>query len=149
MTDNRNRTAPEIRKVFEVHGGKLGATNCVAWMFERKGLIVVDGDSTDEESLVEAAIDSGGEDVRHAEGTFEVTCEVEAYSEVCAALDEAGIEIVSKQVTRIPSNTVELDAGSARGVLKLLETLDDHDDVQNVAANFNLPQEVLAELSKA
>jgi YebC/PmpR family DNA-binding regulatory protein len=147
MTDNRNRTAPEIRKLFETHGGKLGATNCVAWMFERKGLFVISAESTDEETLMEIALEAGADDVKLEGNEFEVTCSPDNYSNVSDALDRAGIESSSKQITQIPSNTVELDADSAKGILKLLEALDDHDDVQNVSANVNISDEVMAELS--
>lgn len=149
MTDNRNRTAPEIRKVFEIHGGKLGATNCVAWMFERKGLFVIPSDQVSEERLMEIALEAGADDVRQAGDKFELTCAVDAYSAVSAALEEAGITPAAKEITRIPSNTVDLDAETARKVLKLMEALDDHDDVQNVSANFNIPDEALAQLSDA
>ena len=147
MTDNRNRTAPEIRKIFEVHGGKLGATGCVAYLFDRKGLVLVSADKTDEDSLMEVALEAGADDVRQADSQFEVTCEVDVYSDLTYALENAGIEADVKQVTRIPNSTVDLDAGSGRKILKLLEALDDHDDVQNVSANFNLPDDVIAEIS--
>ena len=146
MTDNRNRTAPEIRKAFETHGGKLGSTNCVAWMFERKGLILIAEDQADEEQLMEIALEAGADDVKNQGDKFELTCEVDVYSDLSAALEAAEIACESSQVTRIPSNTVDLDVDSARKVLKLLETLDDHDDVQNVSANFNIPEEAVAEL---
>lgn len=149
MTDNRNRTAPELRKLFEIHGGKLGATNCVAWMFERKGLFVLPADQTDEETLMEVALESGAEDVRQEADKFEVTCDPDAYSNVSDALEAAGIEPEGKQITRMPNNTVDLDARQARKVLKLMDALDDHDDVQNVSANFNLPGEVVAEIGEA
>ena len=147
MTDNRNRTAPEVRKIFEKHGGKLGATGCVAYLFDRKGLVLVSADKTDEDSLMEVALEAGADDVRQADSRFEVTCEVDVYSDLTDALENAGIEADVKQVTRIPNSTVDLDANSGRKILKLLEALDDHDDVQNVSANFNLPDNVMAEIS--
>jgi len=147
MTDNRNRTAPELRKVFEGNGGKLGATGCVAWMFERKGLFVVSAAGTDEDQIMELALEAGADDVEHEGDSFEISCEPEMYSEVGAALEAAGIEIESQQITRIPSTTVDLDVFDGRRVLKLLEMLDDHDDVQNVSANFNLTEEAMAELA--
>ncbi len=149
MTDNRNRTAPEVRKLFEIHGGKLGETNCVAWMFERKGLFVLPADQTDEETLMEVALESGAEDVQQEADKFEVTCDPDVYSDISDALEAAGIEPEGKQITRIPNNTVDLDARQARKVLKLMDALDDHDDVQNVSANFNIPDEVVAELDEA
>ena len=145
MTDNRNRTAPEVRKLFEIHGGKLGATGCVAYLFERKGLVLISSDKTDEESLMELALEAGADDVKETEGRFEVTCEPEVFSDLSDALEAASIEVDVKQLTRIPNSTVDLDADSGRKILKLLEALDDHDDVQTVSANFNLPDEIMAE----
>ncbi len=146
LTDNRNRTAPEVRKLFEVYGGKLGATNCVAWMFERKGLFVFGADQVDEDRLMEVALESGADDVRQVGNKFEVTCEPESYSQLSEALEVAKLAAEAKEITRIPTNTVDLAAGDARKVFKLMEALDDHDDVQNVSANFNISDDVLAEL---
>ena len=146
MTDNRNRTAAEVRKLFEVHGGKLGSSNCVAWMFERKGLIVVDAGRVDEDQLIEVVLEAGGEDVRREGDHFEIICEPDQYMSVCEALDAAEIPTESKQVARIAGNMVELDADTARKVLRLLEALDDHDDVQNVSANLKISDELVAEL---
>jgi YebC/PmpR family DNA-binding regulatory protein len=149
MTDNRNRTAPELRKVFELHGGKLGGANCVGWMFERKGLLVFSAEKADEEKLMEVALEAGADDVKKSGDKFEVTCNPERYSQVSDALTAAGLEPETKELTRIPTKTVELNAEDARRMLKLLEALDDHDDVQNVSANFNISDEVMAELSAA
>jgi YebC/PmpR family DNA-binding regulatory protein len=147
MTDNRNRTAPEMRKLFEIHGGKLGGVNCVGWMFERKGLFTFSAEKVDEEKLMEVALDVGADDVKQAGGKFEVTCPAESYTQVLDALTAAGLPPDSNELTRIPNTTVDLNADDARKVLKLMEALDDHDDVQNVSANFNIPDEVMAELS--
>jgi len=147
LTDNRNRTAPQLRKLFEMHGGKLGGSNCVAWMFERKGLFIFPADQVDEEKLMEVALESGADDIRLEGDKFEVTCDPEVYSQVGEALEAAGLAPEAKQITRIPNNTVDLTADDARKVLKLVEALDDHDDVQNVSANFNIPDDVMAELS--
>lgn len=146
MTDNRNRTAPELRKMFEIHGGNMGATNCVAWLFERKGLFLVPIAGFDEEVVMETALEAGADDFQMQGEQYEITCEPELYTDVADALTTAEITVTSKQVTRIPNNTVDLDAEQARKVLKLMEALDDHDDVQNVSANFNLSDEVVAEL---
>lgn len=146
MTDNRNRTAPELRKLFEVHGGKLGETNCVAWMFERKGVFVFDATAVNEEKLMELAMEAGAEDVRHVESKLEVICDPELFTDVADALEQAEMEPESKEITRIPSNTVDLEPSDAAAVLKLMDALDEHDDVQNVSANFNIPDEVMAEL---
>jgi YebC/PmpR family DNA-binding regulatory protein len=146
LTDNRNRTAPEIRKLFEIAGGKLGATNCVVWMFDRKGLLVIPAAQTDEESLLELALEAGADDVRHVDDNFEVTCDPDAFRDVCDAVQQAGLEPEVSEITRIPKETVDLDVETARSVLKLMDALDDHDDVQKVAANFNIPEAAMAEL---
>ena len=147
LTDNRNRTAPEIRKIFELANGKLGSTGCVAWMFETKGLFVVPRRRSTRRRL-EIAIEAGAEDVKPDGGNFAVTCDPVVYGEVGKALAAAGVKIESSEITRLPKNTVDLDADTARKVLKLLERLDDHNDVQNVASNFNIPDEVMAEIGE-
>jgi YebC/PmpR family DNA-binding regulatory protein len=146
LTDNRNRTAPEIRKVFELADGKLGASGCVAWMFESKGLFLVAEDQASEDALLELSLEAGADDVKADAGNFEITCDPAAYQQVLKALQQAGIEPEVSRVTRVPKNTIDLDAATARKVLKLMERLDDHDDVQNVSANFNIPDEVMAEI---
>ena len=148
VTDNRNRTAPEIRKVFEVHGGKLGATNCVAYLFDRKGQFVVNAAKVSEEKLMEIALDAGADDIQRVGDVFQVTCPVDSYQGVTEALAAAKIETEDRQLTRIPTNTIEIaDVDIARTVMKLMEVLDEHDDVQAVAANFTVPDDVLAVLS--
>ena len=144
LTDNRNRTAGEVRKIFEFAGGKLGATGCVAWMFDRKGLLSIPADQIDEDALMELALEAGADDVRREGANFEVTCDPNVYSSVCDAVDAAGLKTEVRQITRIPKDTVELDADGGATVLKLMEALDDHDDVQSVAANFNIPDEAMA-----
>lgn len=146
LTDNLNRTAPEIRKLFEVSGGKLGKGGCVAWNFEKKGLFIVPADKIDEDSLMEIAIEAGADDVKASGDKFEITCEVSQYQAVSAALAAANIEPEASELTLIPKETVDLDVEAAQKVLKLMERLDDHDDVQNVSANFNIPDEVMAQL---
>jgi YebC/PmpR family DNA-binding regulatory protein len=149
LTDNRNRTAPEIRKIFEMADGKLGATGCVAWMFDRRGLVLIPKDRTDEETLMEIALEAGADDVKSEGDSFEVTCEVDILSDLVDALSKAGIEPELQQVARVPNNTVDLDAAMGKKVLKLMERLDDHDDIQNVSANFNIPEEAMAEIAGA
>jgi len=148
LTDNRNRTAPEIRKCFEMSDGKLGSTGCVAWMFETKGLFVIAADKIEEDQLMEIALEGGADDVKRAGDKFEVVCDPNAYRQVSEALAAAGIEAESSEIARLPKDTVDLDADMARKVLKLMERLDDHDDVQNVSANFNIPDEVMAEIGE-
>lgn len=148
MTDNRNRTAPEIRKIFETHGGKLGATNCVGWMFDRKGLIVISTTKATEVRLMEVALEAGAEDVKQAGDSFEVLTAPDSFVTVSDAITAAGIEVDAKDITRIPSNVVDVeDKDVAALVLKLMEVLDDHDDVQSVSANFNIPDAVMSEIS--
>lgn len=147
LTDNRNRTAPELRKLFEKGGGKMGATGCVSYMFDRKGLIVISADKIEEEKLMELALEAGAEDIAANEGSFEVICEPDVFTDVSDALEAADVPCESKQLTRIPQNTVDLEVDDARKVLKLMEALDDHDDVQMVSANFNISDEAMAILA--
>jgi YebC/PmpR family DNA-binding regulatory protein len=147
LTDNRNRTVPEVRKIFEVHGGKLGATGCVSYLFERKGLILIPTDRAGEDALMEVALEAGADDVKQVQDKFEVTCEVEVYSDLVEALETAEIEADVRQITRIPNSTVDVDKETGRKLLNMLEKLDDHDDVQGVSANFNLSDEAIQELS--
>ncbi|MHC4399554.1 MAG: YebC/PmpR family DNA-binding transcriptional regulator [Planctomycetota bacterium] len=148
LTDNRNRTASEIRKCFEISDGKLGAAGCVAWMFEKKGLFLVAADKTDEETLMEITLDAGADDIKESGGNFEVTCEPDRHRDVSHALAAGGIEPDMSQIALLPKDTVDLDASGARKVLKLMERLDDHDDVQNVSSNFNIPDDVMAEIGQ-
>mgnify|MGYP000129697218 FL=1 len=147
LTDNRNRTAPEIRKLFEMSDGKLGGAGCVAWMFEKKGLFVVAADKADEDRLMEIALEAGADDVRRSGDNFEVLCAPEAYEAVAKALEQAGIQPDVREISRLPKNTVDVtDPDVARKVLKLMNRLDDHDDVQNVSSNFNIPESIMAQV---
>ena len=146
LTDNRNRTAPEIRKIFELADGKLGATGCVAWMFDRKGLFLFAKDQVGEERLMELALEAGADDVRQVDARFEVTCDPDVFSQVSQVFEAAGLTIEAREITRLPKDTVDLDAETGRKVLKLMEKLDDHDDVQSVSANFNIPAAAMAEI---
>jgi len=144
LTDNRNRTAGEIRKIFEMAEGKLGATGCVAWMFERKGLFLVASGTIDEDSLLEFALEHGADDVKRVDDKFEITCDPSKFGDVDAALKEKSIQPELAEISRIPTSTVDLDAETAKKVLALMERLDDHDDVQSVSSNFNIPQGAMA-----
>jgi YebC/PmpR family DNA-binding regulatory protein len=146
LTDNRNRTAGEIRNIFDSCDGKLGATGCVAWMFERKGLFVLPTGTIEEDSLLELALEGGADDVKLVEDRFEVTCEPSNFSAVATVLEAKGLAAERREIARIPTNTVDLDADAGRKVLKLMDKLDDHDDVQSVAANFNITEEAMAEI---
>jgi YebC/PmpR family DNA-binding regulatory protein len=136
MTDNRNRTAPEVRKIFDVHGGALGGSGCVSYMFDRKGIVVVMLGSN-EEQVMEIAMENNAEDVQVVQDRIEITTAPENLSIVAGALEAAGIAMELSQVTRIPQMTVDVDADTAKTVLKLLETLEDHDDIQAVSTNLN------------
>ncbi|MBX3422936.1 MAG: YebC/PmpR family DNA-binding transcriptional regulator [Pirellulaceae bacterium] len=146
MTDNRNRTAPEIRKIFDVHGGALGGSGCVSYLFDRKGIIVLAAKHGNEEAVMEVAMENEAEDVQVLEDRIEIITAPENLSRLVSALEAAGQPIEVSQVTRIPQMTVDVDAETARTVLKLLETLDEHDDVQFVSTNLNYESEVVAAL---
>ena len=147
LTDNKNRTAPEIRKIFEMCGGKLGGTGCVAYLFERKGLVRLTQAGCDEDKLMEVALEAGADDVKLAGDRWEVTCDPAAMAPVVDALGKAGLAVESNEIVRIPTNTVDVDdVETARKVLTLMERLDDHDDVQSVSANFSIPDEAMAQL---
>ena len=147
LTDNKNRTAPEIRKIFELCDGKLGSTGCVAYLFQRVGVIRVPQASCSEDRLMELALEAGAEDVKLVGDRWEVTCEPQAMAAVVEAVQKGGLQVESNEIVRVPTNTVDVDdVDTARKVLDLVERLDDHDDVQSVAANFNIPDEALAQL---
>jgi YebC/PmpR family DNA-binding regulatory protein len=144
LTDNRNRTAPELRKLFEKGGGEMGRTGCVSYLFDRKGLFIIDAETADEEVVMEVAMEAGAEDISTSDGNFEIVCDPNVYSVIADALDAAKVACLSKQVTRIPQTTVDLEVDDARKLLSLVEALDDHDDVQSVSANFNISDEAMA-----
>ena len=145
LTDNRNRTAPEIKKIFERRGGSLGTTGCVNWMFSKKGLITVETDKADEDELMEIALGAGAEDMENTGEVFEITCEPGSYDELKAALTEKKIPMAVAEISMIPQNTIPVgDAETARKILATMDDFEDHDDVQNVYANFDIPEEVLA-----
>jgi YebC/PmpR family DNA-binding regulatory protein len=144
LTDNRNRTASEVRKLFEISDGKLGGAGCVAWNFEKKGLFLIGADKADEDQLMELALEAGADDVRRVGDKFEVTCTPEVYPAVSAALAGAGIQPEVSEVGRMPRSTIDVaDPDTARKVLKLMNRLDDHEDVQNVSSNFNIPEAIM------
>jgi len=149
VTDNRNRTAPEIKKIFEVCGGKLGTTGCVAWNFEKKGLFIIPkttektGKLT-EETVMEIVLEAGAEDVAEREDSFEIVCLPEAYEAVSNALRHSGIEPEESQLSLMPKDRATVqDAETAAKVLKLMDMLDDHDDVQKISSNFDIPDDVM------
>lgn len=145
LTDNRNRTAPEMRKLFERGGGQLGASNCVAWMFEQKGSFVISADKTDEDTLMEVALEAGADDVTRDGDVFELVCQVSAYSDVKKALVAKQIEPDSAEIAMLPKTTVTVDGDKARKMLNLIDAFEEHDDVQKVYANFDIPDELMAQ----
>lgn len=147
MTDNRNRTAPEIRKIFDVHGGALGGTGCVAYIFERKGIVAVPlGGEHSEDRIIEVALENDAQDVETRGDRIQITTAPECLSQLATALEQAGIALELNEVVRIPQTTVDVDEETAKTVLKLLETLEDHDDVQAVATNLNFEHPSVAQL---
>ena len=148
LTDNRNRTAPEVRKIFERAGGQLGATNCVAWMFEKKGSVIVSSDAASEDTLMEIALAGGADDVTAEGDLFEITCRVETFSSVKQALADKQITPEAAEIAMVANNTITVGGDQARKVLNLTESLEENDDVQNVYSNFDIPDEIMAETEK-
>ena len=146
MTDNKNRTVAEIRHSFSKHGGNLGENGCVAWMFDKKGSIVFDKKAVGEDALMEVALEAGAEDVRDQESEWEVITDPMTFEAVKKAIDQKGWKYLEARVGKIPQNTVKLEAGKAEQMLKLMEKLEDNDDVQNVYANFDIPDDVMEKL---
>ncbi len=147
MTDNKKRTVADIRHLFTKYNGNLGENGCVAWMFDKIGLIVIDKPGTTEEQLMEIAIEAGAEDIVEEDEFFEVHTSVENFDAVSNAISQAGIEKESSELTRIPQSTVKLEGKPARTMLKLYTLLDDHEDVQNVYANFDIDDDIMENFS--
>lgn len=148
MTDNKNRTVADIRHYFAKSNGNLGESGCVGWMFDKRGVIVIDTADVDEEELMDLAIEAGAEDVLEDETTFQVLTAPEDFSEVVDSLEKNGIKAVEATISMVPKNTVDVtEEKPARSLLKLLENLEDHDDVQKVHANFDIPDEIMEKLS--
>ena len=145
-TDNRNRTVADIRSIFNKNGGSLGESGSVAWQFNRRGIITVPGEGQQEDTLMEAALDAGAEDLNNLGDSFEITTPPESLGEVKNALQEHNIPVTAAEIQLVPSTMVTLDAESAKKMLKLMDTLEDHDDVQNVFANFDISDEIMATL---
>lgn len=147
LTDNKNRTAADVRHIFDRSGGKLGTDGSVSWMFERKGVIFVDAATQDEDAVMTAAIDAGAEDVLSEGDVYEIRCEATDFVGVRNKLEESGIAFSSAELTMIPKNTVALDESDARKTLRLLDALEENDDVQEVFANFDVADEVMRALA--
>lgn len=147
LTDNKNRTVAEVRHAFSKYNGNIGTTGCVAWMFHKKGLIAFDKDTVDEEKLIEVALEAGAEDINDEGSTLEVITDPKDLEKVKEALDRSGLSCNFAKITMIPENTVKLNEKEAEQTLKLMETLEDSDDVQNVHANFDIPDDVMERIS--
>ncbi|WP_243366928.1 YebC/PmpR family DNA-binding transcriptional regulator [Fundidesulfovibrio soli] len=145
-TDNRNRTVAEVRSIMSKNGGSLGEAGCVGWMFDKKGLIELDKAKYAEDQVMEAALEAGAEDVSGDGENWEVTTAPEELDIVRQALEDAKLELLSVELTMVPKNTVAVDVETGRKLLKLLDALEDYDDVQKTHANFDLPEELLAEM---
>jgi YebC/PmpR family DNA-binding regulatory protein len=144
LTDNRNRTASDVRHLFTKHGGNLGATGAVAWQFERRGVVLVAAEGTDEDALVLAAAEAGADDVERDGELFQVSSAPDQLTEVRTALEAEGFAIESAELSMVPKVTVAIaDEATARQVVRLVEGLEDNDDVQDVYANFDIPEAVL------
>ncbi len=143
LTDNRNRTVAELRTIFSKNGGSLGESGCVAWMFDPKGVITIQKDSVDEDTLMMVALEAGAEDIRTEGDTYEVICAPEDFHAVRQAITDAGINYISAELTRMPKSTIVVNGKEAHQVLRLMDQLEDSDDVQQVFANFDIPEDVL------
>ncbi len=147
LTDNRNRTGQEVKHAFSRNNGNLGEQGSVAWMFTRMGIIVVDkAVAPDEDRLLELALEAGAGDVIDSESSWDILTEPGVFKQVQGALEEAGVQVYSAELTMMPQTSIPVDGGEARQVLKLIEALEELDDVQNVYANFDIPEEVMASL---
>jgi YebC/PmpR family DNA-binding regulatory protein len=147
LTDNRNRTTPMLRRIFDSHGGKLGTSGCVAWNFETKGMFVVDIGEREEDEIFDLVVEAGAEDFQAADGFYEVVCPVTEFKRVMDALKEGGLEPESAEITEVPTGYVDLSVDDGRKIVKMMEELEEDDDVTSVYSNFNLPDELVAELS--
>ena len=144
MTDNKNRTVGELRATLGKNGGNMGENGCVAWIFEQKGLIVVKISEKSEEELLELAIDAGGDDMQTVDDYYEITTSVESFEPVRKAIEDADIKTQSSELTRIPQNTVNVEEKHCKSLLRLMDTLEDHDDIQKVYSNFEITDEIMA-----
>ena len=147
LTDNRNRTAPEIKKIFEKRGGSLGASGCVNWMFDKKGVFLVNTEAVSEDDLMDIVLEAGADDMENLGEVYEITCQPGAFEAIKGALEAKEIPVESADVSMVPQNTIEIkDADTAKKILNMMEDFEDHDDVQNVYANFDIPDEIVKEV---
>ena len=149
LTDNKNRTGPEIRHIFEKQGGRMGTPGSVAWMFDRRGVISVDAERIKEDDVLEAALDAGAVDVKRIEKAFEVTTAPDEMETVRQALERKGAPVLEAAAAMVPQSTVRVEGKDAAAVLRLIEALEEQDDVQNVYSNYDIPDEVIDAISAA
>jgi len=148
MTDNKNRTVADIRHYFSKSGGNLGESGCVAWMFDKKGTILVDKETIEEDELLDKALEAGAEDVVEEDNVFQVVTAPDDFESVREALEADGVKFIEATVSMVPQNTIDVsEEKTAKQILKLLESLEDHDDVQNVYANFDIPDDIMEAVS--
>jgi len=147
MTDNKNRTVAEIRHILSKHGGNLGENGCVAWMFDKKGSILIDKNTISEEEIMELALEAGADDVREEGNEYEVITSPTVFEDVHRAIEEKGLKPLAASIGMIPQNTIALAEDKASQMLKLMEKLEDNDDVQNVYANFDIADEIMEKMS--
>jgi YebC/PmpR family DNA-binding regulatory protein len=148
MTDNKKRAVSEIRHAFSKHGGNLGENGCVSWIFEKKGNIIFDKKETNEDALMELVLEAGGDDILEQENEYEVITDPDSFESVKEAIDNAGFKYVLAQLSMVSQNTVKLDGKQAEQMLRLMEQMEDCDDVQNVYANFDIPDEIMDKLDQ-
>ncbi|CCQ90974.1 conserved hypothetical protein UPF0082, DUF28 [Nitrospina gracilis 3/211] len=149
MTDNKNRTVGEIRALLGKNGGNMGENGCVNWIFEKKGLILVKSDAMDEDAMMELALEAGADDMQNTGEQYEITTSMENFETVHQALKDKNVPTEFAEITAIPQNTVPVDEQNGRAVLKLMDLLDDHDDVQKAYSNFDIPEEVMAAIDES
>ncbi len=147
LTDNKNRSVADIKHLFERHGGNLGEPGCVTWIFEQQGLIVFEKDKVDEEQLIDLALEAGAEDVKEEETEFEVVTAPSDFETVKKAIDDAGFPYTMAEVTKIPKNTVKIEGKKAQQMIKLMQAIEDHDDVSHVYSNFDIADDVMEAMS--
>ena len=150
LTDNKNRTTPEIRHIMSKHGGNLGDAGCVSWMFTKKGYILVEKSKIDEDSLMAAALEAGAEDMKNdpKEDSYEIISSPEDMIKIKEAIESSGIPVSLDEITMLPSTYITLDETSAEQMLKLVEALEDNDDTQNVYTNFDIPDEIMTKVGR-
>jgi len=147
LTDNKNRTSGEIRHIFSKHNGNLGETGCVSWLFDKKGLIVFEKGQVDEETLFEAALEAGADDVKEEATTFEVIVDPKNFEAVRGSLEQQNFKYLLAEITMVPKNTIKLEGKEAEQMIKLMDALEDSDDVQKTYANFDIAEDLLEKMS--